>query len=500
MLLHYKLELEVAGMVDGLESAPFTIEERMNRLKTYQNNWQQLKWSKEGRVSFSEEFSGLTGQRIWAISGDLIAFGLTSRLPATTTLAVRSLNCLTENGTACDSKLDFGCYTRGIVIDSTQNLLVLISEHGSLNSFGDEYEVRIHDLFTGNVHPKATNGNPRHRPSSCSMARSRTQYSVLVWNNYVGVLCHEYHTDISMEPAEICIWDWYTGEVKMHLIDCIASFAFVSDRHALLGAPPMPDDRSPLLLVADFHEPNRCCVVSALLLPKLSQFTVIAMMRLHTNGSWISGSSDSSPPFRSSPENQVIVMALELEVSDPIAYGWQIALFVPWSLVQSFLNAEIQNRAVSFKECSKWAIPWDSWGPHGARMMKMNGGLTRCYRTYGSRCIFTTMRWTGYRASRHIVVYDFNQLLIKRALHGVSLQPMAHDLVEGNGPEIVTNPTTMETLRTDTMETAFDEIITTALPYTMVLGKELTSHVDVPVLTQDHIVVINARGFDVYYF
>ncbi|TDL21249.1 hypothetical protein BD410DRAFT_310039 [Rickenella mellea] len=82
--LQYSMELSIAGMEDGPENAPFSVEDRMARLKDYVSAWEGLRCQ-------SEETLTVRNPSLWAVTGGLVSYAEFSAQKKTTKMVFRKL-------------------------------------------------------------------------------------------------------------------------------------------------------------------------------------------------------------------------------------------------------------------------------------------------------------------------------------------------------------------------------------------------------------------------
>jgi hypothetical protein len=184
-----------------------------------------------------------------------------------------------------------------------------------------------------------------------------------------------------------------------------------------------------------------------------------------------------SVPFFTSPENRLFAVTILLSDGHSIQ---SFIIFIPSSTLTKHI-------ATLPSDTRRRNIPWGIWGPTGTRMIPSPGqsNIWVCY-VHGMRFVAPhEVREAGSTAVR---VYDFNSLAIKRAV--------ATSRELDGSTSYVTTATSLDT------SGAFEDIVTTSLPYRMSklsLERDSTSvdggQFGAVMCSEDSLIIVGVRNF-----
>ncbi|TDL21219.1 hypothetical protein BD410DRAFT_789972 [Rickenella mellea] len=422
------MELSKAGMVDGPDSSPFTLDERMARLKDYVSAWEAPQLHDPETIKVREPC-------IWNMTGGLLSYatfgtGNDDGSATTTNLVFRKL----ASQTRCIEGRVWSYDVPGKVYlmetDLYQDLLILVTMDPITEVRCAVMHISFHQLSTGETHRNAK--HPVITQEVGYEAVEPNQRFISLCRNYVAILCYEVINDdrepcdyvgsdeVHVSDSQFFIIDWESGDLIWRINDAIRSFTFISENLVLLALlsnskdPPL----SGVLAVVDFsnqHRASCCSVTSALLLPILTTNAVAYEISVRSSPppKALNQSAVISDhiPFGTDPESRLITVNLHVR-------RWTQFLFcIPLSTIQRSITmcggAQEVNRLM---DCVEQGLPWESWGPQATQMISRVGLPGFCY-AWGSRCTFALAG--RVRRSRYVKFCDFNPLLVKEHLHSI---------------------------------------------------------------------------------
>ncbi|TDL21222.1 hypothetical protein BD410DRAFT_789976 [Rickenella mellea] len=520
--LQYQLELFIAGMVDGPESAPFTLEERMARLKEYTSAWEFL--DRKEPETFKVREPG-----IWNMTGGLLSYGRFSGTgyggTTITTLVFKKLASRTRCIEGRVWSYDIPGKVHLMETDLYQDLLILVTTDPTTEAQSVIMHIAFHQLSTGEAHPNAKRPVVSQEVGYEAVEPNRRFISIC--RNYVAILCYEVidgnrrprdyvDNDEHLSDSQFFIIDWETGDLIWRINDAIRSFTFISENLVLLALSSNSKDAplSGVLAVVDFSNQHRAScysVTSALVLPMLNTDSVASEIFVQSSPPPREvNQSTAFPdpiPFSTDPESRLITVNLFVHRQ------LQFFFCIPLSTIRRSMCGEAQE-VTRLMDCVEQGLPWESWGPQGTRVilgphtarfptqMKEFIGIPGVCCAWGSRC---TSEYGG--AGRPVLtikpkLFDFNPLLFKRKLHEIGTDERGENsLVLIDDSSTVDNSSAMYR-GTDTCQFG----ITTSLPY--VVRKRLRFKFYVIMFNEDHLIVIHRnrqqdddgvlRPFDIY--
>ena len=159
--------------------------------------------------------------------------------------------------------------------------------------------------------------------------------------------------------------------------------------------------------------------------PRLAENAIVQEIRIRSDPApiWIPDPKLAVPFFTARHNRLYVVTICSLQT---------VLLYALGSTFLSLINQADGRKSFA----------WDTWGPDGSRMMITPRAHSRtwvCY-VYGTRCVSTRR----IAQSRHIYMYDFNQLALRHKLY----QDARRSEVEGDELEerlvCITAPTVLE--------------------------------------------------------
>ncbi|KDQ56112.1 hypothetical protein JAAARDRAFT_36900 [Jaapia argillacea MUCL 33604] len=402
--LQYKIELAIAGMVDGPNSN-MTTEERRRRLANYQESWANLRWKQE------EVLQALDGDAdLWELDGDVLALSGESD-----SLFLRQLPGIARGIPSKNWKIKgVGSEFNDFKVDSTQDLVVLVEILPSTHTgatFRIPCRCRIHtrSLTTGEPHLA---GPPMGYFISepLNIHHQDTQLDIQVLGNRLAVGFSTYHLH-----GYFCMWQWKVGALEMCLRSTddieIHSFTFLTRDSFLLAS--MSGGRAGLRVhsLKDDVEDRERNLTPYFLYPNPPQCDYYLSIRYLPTPASV-GLSGSQAPFDLSPDSKIVAVMIKLFTPNgPV--GW--THIIPVSVFLSPLRQSGSDHA-----CVEW-VDWAS-----ERTCLLDNPFPSLHWTCcvsGSRFVTSTRisTQTGLHPQQHfeVSVYDFNQLAIRHDLaHG----------------------------------------------------------------------------------
>ncbi|KZT05998.1 uncharacterized protein LAESUDRAFT_680684 [Laetiporus sulphureus 93-53] len=394
-LLQYKVDLAVAGMEDG----PPSIEspaERLQLLKKHQEAWRSLNFKDDKIIPM------LKGE-VWELYGGVLAQARSSN-----TLSFRQLPSIMRGIEEKEWVVEaMGFEIRDFTMDPSQDLLVVIQKP---SRDSESIHVHLRVLATGAFHPAA----PHPATLSHSPQGDQYSYEIQVSLDFLGILfvCED------RVHHELVIWNWKTGAHQLWVTGRdIRSFAFLSERHVVLGLAslPMHEDEhedevetlnEPELRVIDIlHVPagqvelKDAPFICSFHYPRLLPLVIPLAFSIRSDPApgW-KPRNDLQVPFFTARDNRLLVMTF-----------WVADLEQVHTIVLYALSSNLMSYVNSLEDASRLHLLWDQWGPDSSRIMKAPGRHSTvwvCY-VFGTKFI---------SSDRHnvLTVYDFNLLPAKR--------------------------------------------------------------------------------------
>ncbi|EPT03889.1 hypothetical protein FOMPIDRAFT_74431 [Fomitopsis schrenkii] len=391
-VLQYKLELAKAGQEDGSANT-LSPAERLQLLRKHQAAWTSLEHSYEKVVPM------VIGQT-WELYGGVLAQG-----PDSSSLTFRQLPSelrgIEEKEWAIS---DLGFQIRDFGMDPAQDLLVAIQMPAAPTSV---FNVHLRDMYTGAPHPAA----PNPAVLTLQPVGHQVSYSISISGDYLGI----YVLSANEINNEVIIWNWKTGVCKLRYVGrSLESFAFLSERHVLLGLARRPLDQrelqalgiaeEPQLVVVDFLASNGevtrledADFVCAFHYPTMETRAVPLDISIRTDPApnW-TPHPNMQVPFYTARDDRLLVVTFT--VYAPLEGHAQFLLFVR--------SATLLSHVAALKGEAKRRFRWDEWGPSQTRMMRApraHNSTWVCY-VFGLRFV-TTRKRQG--KPKWIEVYDF---------------------------------------------------------------------------------------------
>nr|VWO96278.1 STE12 [Ganoderma boninense] len=390
----YKFDLSVAGMQDGPPST-ITTADRLSMLRVHQSAWNEFLWS-------AKENAPVHTGNIWELCGNVLAQSEGNR-----TLYFQQIPSATRGIEGTEWTIpDVGYNIMDVSIDPAQDLLIVIEQFETNTAI---CRVHLRSFATGAPHPAAPpTAMLTHEPEISAFS-----YVIHILEGTLGILMSSMDFD---DPSELLIWNWKTGQLRLHIIGPgLQSWAFLTSRFLLLAHGGELIDE-PRLLIIDLDSPQpstptlftEADYVCAFCYPPFSnEITVLSMcIRSSPTPTW-RPSPALSVPFSVDPADRLFVVKFTLIDSDDE------------DAMLSLVPASTLLHAIATLKTGRVIIPWAEWGPHGSRLMEAPGtdALTELYNVYGTRVAHMEREWdeAARQLHRFVVVRDFNQLAIRKA-------------------------------------------------------------------------------------
>ncbi|KAI0356942.1 hypothetical protein OH77DRAFT_183926 [Trametes cingulata] len=467
--LQYQIELAVAGMEDGPPSAT-TAAERLRMLNARQDAWDKLAWTEREEIPMSQG-------GVWELYGGVLAQGEGSR-----SLVFKQLPSKIRGIEGRTWRLeDVGVNIRDFGMDPSQDLLVIIENRPEQS--GMTCSVHLRSLETGEPHRAA----PRPAVVSHLPQVREYSYAIQVSESYLGVLMTSHDGDHS----EMLIWNWKTGHRHLYLTGAdLASFAFLTSHHVLLGSLPavaIGEDNlfhgdDPRLLVIDLerlsgeHEMdfNDLDYLCEFHYPALTDnFAVIGLsIRSDPAPNW-TPSPGLKVPFHVARQDRLFVITLGV-----IHGNMQVIPLI--SLVPSSTFLACLDKIAPGE--TRRAFEWSEWGPAGSRLMPglpTHSSVWVCY-VYGMTFVMSARSGS----QRVVMTLDFNQLAVRRARQQGRKRDTYSAINDDN--------------RLSAPSGVFTEEVKTSLPHIIrrsgPLGAEGEGHFDAAMISEDSLVLVASQS------
>ncbi|KAJ3875709.1 hypothetical protein F5051DRAFT_413564 [Lentinula edodes] len=406
--LIYDIELVVAEREDGL-SCSLSAMEKLELLRNQQARWDKLEWSSQTRYPMKD--AGL-----WELFGNVLA----QNNPDGSFVFVQ-LPSVHRNIPEREWKVKPTTprFVRDFGMDPSQDLLVLIeTPRRSAGRVDRHHCIYLRSMSTATKHPLATeSGCIKHLRHFFD---PDTSYSIQISLEFLAIF---FHTASVLSANEFVIWDWKTGQTKLHVVgNELGSFCLLSERYVLLSLlTNLPDGRDHAqLLIVDFEQedPHRQSYLNIahgfkLSLPIFHQSVEIRSFTLRSDppSSW-APQSDLNVPFHIAQDARVFVASIWVH-RDTLRH---LALLIP---LHTLLRHKDLSGPISTKEST---LVWEAWGPQGSRMTEIytrnpSFEIWAC-NVYGTKFVFPECS----DRSNHtytLQVFDFNQKAFRNAIsHG----------------------------------------------------------------------------------
>lgn len=339
-------------------------------------------------------------------------------------------------------------------MDPAQDLLVAIQMPNSPTSV---FHVHLRNMYTGAPHSAAPNPAVlTHQPDGMQMS-----YSIQISGDHLGIFVLSAN-EIS---NEVVLWNWKTGVCKLRYVGrTLDSFAFLSERHVLLGLAKRPLNQAELQALNTAEEPQ-LLVVDYLAgtgdLVKLEDADFVCAfhyptMVAHAVPLGITIRSDPAPGWTPHPDSPAPfytargdrLLVISFTVYSILEGHTQTSLFVRTSTLLSYVDV--------LKSETKRRFRWDEWGPNQTRMLRASrahSSVWVCY-VFGMRFV-TSRKRRGQ--PKCIEMYDFSRYPRDRR---TTPEPDEGEDVFGLEDRWMSEETEMP-------EGIFGDKVTTSLPYHM---------------------------------
>ncbi|KAH9927976.1 uncharacterized protein BXZ73DRAFT_48599 [Epithele typhae] len=398
----YKIELAIAGMDDGPPGS-LMASDRLAMLRERQKAWHSMQYRGVEEIPMGR---GDT----WELYGGVLAQTKGKRRVFLKQLPSVSRNI--ESREWATPELDFDI--RDFTMDPAQDLLVAV-EHYTSNS--TEHSTRKQDCLvhlltlSGANHPAAPKGATLVHP----LKLGGYSYAIQTSQHLLGVLI----TSDEAQFVELLIWNWKTGERKMHVIASeLPSFAFLTNRYLLLAVLPVhpedivvpPGQADPRLMILDLDRASSEPVMFADL-DYLCTFQYPEFSPICTTHS-VTIRSDPAPHWTPHPS---------LHVPFHVAHGDRLFVITLWVLEAggTWLGLLSLAPTATFLRAlgslppgeTRRDFPWDEWGLHGSRLIAAPRTHTTVWVCYVHGQTFVLPQPDSQRA---VLALDFNPLAVRR--------------------------------------------------------------------------------------
>jgi len=435
-LLQYKIELIINGMIDGPPdiAGMQTATSRLEALRAYCRAWDTLQPRKKttipGRVRDTNLYELWGG--VWARARKAVGHPLTAiQLPS----IVRGVETKTWNVPLMESGrlADFG-------MDPHQDLLVLIV--ASQDSSSPSYYVNLKSLKGGHPHPKAKmlTLDPGFHPLVNQFITCL--FTVQVMGNFLGLLCEADLRGYTMSTL-LVIWDWTTGKEILKEQGTfgerlINSFAFLSEKHVILGSSPAffeaeNENDAPSLDLYTLEGEVR--VIRSLFFPEVEcdkavdGRVVLRQLLIRSDPApTVIADPDHPYPFVLDPRQRLYIVTMMFEYESRYAFTMKTMHFlVPSATV--FKNIPKLFGGEDDKRDPEDDLAWLDWGPMGTKFLPRDEipSAYVCY-VYGTKFVVVPSEDPSSNEEienhaapkRKVTVYDFSATAVRREQAGLN--------------------------------------------------------------------------------
>ncbi|KAI0738210.1 hypothetical protein C8Q80DRAFT_1275738 [Daedaleopsis nitida] len=445
--VQYKLELDIAGMVDGptLPNGDHPTIERLEKLRAYQKAWDNSPMALFPSTSFHDS----SHQRTWENCNGGFAFAPTREdyhwfRPGS---ALRGYN-EERRDLKQDQIPGFFASFRSGAVDVEQDLLIAARRSIVLPAFDELHFFSFRSL---GPHPCAAQPTIHARPSSISLKADET---IMVCGDLVA-------WKIRQNTFKLQVWNWKTS---LLLWQCESStisqgrlFTLLDSSHLLIFLPERSQfrvysinsgaERGGDSVESDFDNYERAFELP----PKLSGVT-LSGASLCNGGAMVQinlppNRTDQRLPFSYKSNNAIV--AISYTQSFPQSQSPEcFLLLVPLGTLLPTAYA------VSEDAHPGRSIPWDEWGPHGSRLVRFSGRHRPTWiSTFASRCAIVYDAEAEAKGQLLLRAYILDvhpcATLFGRTTQGSLKPPLATDricLVDRVGQESATTPSDVCTM------------------------------------------------------
>ncbi|KAH9947003.1 hypothetical protein B0H21DRAFT_857166, partial [Amylocystis lapponica] len=394
--LQYKIDLAVAGMIDGPPSALCTAERR-RMLREHQKAWDSLEFSVQPTLSIPVLHDPLPAYYPGRIFGNVLWYYTSTglrfiQLPS----RIRGTE---EKRWTIDYSATPGFTVSKFAMDPAQDLLVVLERQPQTA----RAQIRILCMSNGTAHPAAVSAFLYQDGSFGDGLYSELQTQ----GDAVGWLIF---SNMSQPRTSIQVWNWKTGDWvwdlpvdrQVHLYLVPQDFSFLDDNHMIV----LYERR---LAVYEFDTrattttktTSKDFVVS-LDVPIRTDSQVMGMSMYPRASSSAGSHGHPDTPFERFPSDSLIVIEINFEAQTLYDTSW--LLFVPASTIRACV-------ARARKDAKARDLKWQAWGSQGARIMRRNKHVNwYAFNVQGTRAV-AAMWPKNNRNMARIHVFEFGPVV-----------------------------------------------------------------------------------------
>jgi hypothetical protein len=225
-------------------------------------------------------------------------------------------------------------------------------------------------------------------------------YTLQIAGDLLGVLYELPRVGLDVGMPYLAVWDWRTGVQLLSLsAPDLASFAFIDERHVLIGREP-PDGAEPPsldILVLGGDPPTRVCTLAY---PALAPGCVAGDLLIRTDPAvgWAPPRA-ARAPFHVAGDERVLLVTFRVD-SPTLPHPRPIVHCVPR---RALLAAIATHRGGA-------QVPWAAWAPAHTRLWadEVLSDTWVCY-VFGARWVSARVRRTGAGVARlRVWLRDFS--------------------------------------------------------------------------------------------
>ncbi|KAF8502684.1 hypothetical protein F5888DRAFT_1112443 [Russula emetica] len=434
LALQYIISLATCGMQDNLSMALCQgTAERLQRLREHEAAWREIAWSDGGVITHAAACDLPT-----AISGSVLAFlkqydGGSGNLENGDRLFLLRIPSRLRGIPGETWELKGLGQMSNLCIDAAQDLL-LFYRAGNLH---------VRALSSGKVHPAILHSGA----FDMGMGTSEVAETPVVCCDHLAAIVHE-HAWSQATPiikGTVIVWNWRAGNQVAVLRPRFArlgrDIAFLDETHLLIPASAADSTLRPgqnydiILVVYKFEKSSQQTVAPIpycfhIALSVRTGLTTFRQVRISVNTASFSPPTDSSSSSSSSrgyfyvdPKDRIIT----LEITDN---NWMQSmeetaetaeLYIPARTFLAYIAAHPPAAFVSSESASPRPVasasgpvvdvPWEEWGPYGARLVRTTDQtyIIRRPRACGMRVLGAPL------SKKSVVVVDYHPGRVARS-------------------------------------------------------------------------------------
>lgn len=240
-------------------------------------------------------------------------------------------------------------------------------------------DVHLRSFTTGMLHPRTA--CPLITPTFFDK-QFESYFSIDVCGAYLGIFFGNLDT-----KATFAMWDWRSGNQTMFIEDPkFTSFTFKSDELVLVTF--VDDDDGDVVYLCELRYPR--------LRGDVGVVRIIPASLPTSAGSGIL----AQIPFAHSSTDVLFTIVLH---PVGLVVHQVVVLFVPRSTILNQLSSVAAN--------PQKYLEWESWGPEGSRMLKLDRSESWSCHSYGMKAVYSPLNGTSAR------IFDFNPYRTRKNLN-----------------------------------------------------------------------------------